>query len=131
MHHFWESLTLPILKALKPEIIVEVGSYRGDNTKLLWDFCKKHSIMLHIIDPAPDAQLLWTAGRPGDGLRRQRHDLLRRQDHPGHPHHPNQIGRGAGPGAPSPPLLQKVRRDRAVGVLPAEPQEGYREIICT
>jgi hypothetical protein len=24
-----------------------------------------------------------------------------------------------------------VRRDRAVGVLPAEPQEGYREIICT
>ena len=26
---------------------------------------------------------------------------------------------------------EKVRRDRAVGVLPAEPQEGYREIICT
>ena len=53
MYRFWKSLTLPILKALKPEIIVEVGSYRGDNTKLLWDFCKKHSIMLHIIDPAP------------------------------------------------------------------------------
>ncbi|MDD5135308.1 MAG: class I SAM-dependent methyltransferase [Phycisphaerae bacterium] len=53
MYRFWDSLTLPILKAVKPHTIIEVGAWRGENTKRLWGFCRDNAASLHIIDPAP------------------------------------------------------------------------------
>ena len=52
MHRFWKSLTLPLLEALKPHVVVEIGAENGFNTKPLWQFCTKHSSVLHVIDPA-------------------------------------------------------------------------------
>jgi predicted SAM-dependent methyltransferase len=43
----------PILERLEPEVIVEIGSDKGDNTKNLLEFCEKHGGRLHVIDPVP------------------------------------------------------------------------------
>ena len=53
MYRFWKSLTLPLLEAFKPNLVVEIGAKDGSNTKLLWNFCREQSSVLHVIDPAP------------------------------------------------------------------------------
>jgi len=43
----------PILDAVRPEVVVEIGSDQGGNTKNLLGFCRQTGATLHVIDPAP------------------------------------------------------------------------------
>lgn len=53
MYPFWQNVTLPLLQAMKPKALVEVGSERGKTTDLLLAFCASHDAVLHVIEPAP------------------------------------------------------------------------------
>jgi len=53
MHRFWESIINPVLSLTKPEIIVEIGSDSGHNTKNLLGFAQQHTAKVHVIDPLP------------------------------------------------------------------------------
>jgi len=53
MHRFWKILTMPLLNAQKPKVIVEIGSQSGFNTKFLYQFCSGNNAILHTIDPEP------------------------------------------------------------------------------
>jgi cephalosporin hydroxylase len=50
---FWKAVLEPLLAAVKPTVLVEVGCERGDNTRNLAQFCTQHRCDLHVIDPAP------------------------------------------------------------------------------
>jgi hypothetical protein len=53
MHRFWDTIIEPVLGALQPETIVEVGSANGANTRSLLEYCQRHGAKLHVIDPLP------------------------------------------------------------------------------
>ena len=53
MRRFWDIVIEPILDAVQPEILVEIGSDRGDNTINLLEFCQRNDARLHVIDPLP------------------------------------------------------------------------------
>lgn len=53
MKPFWDSLVQPIFLRLDPRVVVEIGSFRGDNTELLLNYCRDHQARLHAIDPLP------------------------------------------------------------------------------
>jgi len=53
MNRFWTTLIRPIFLQLEPRVVVEVGSFRGENTRLLLDYCREHGATLHAIDPLP------------------------------------------------------------------------------
>jgi hypothetical protein len=53
MHRFWDTIIEPVLEALQPETIVEVGSDYGTNTRNLLEYCRRHGAKLHVIDPLP------------------------------------------------------------------------------
>ena len=53
MRRFWETVTKPVLEALQPASIVEIGSDEGGNTANLLSFCQENSATLHVIDPLP------------------------------------------------------------------------------
>ena len=45
---------MPLFNEIKPKVIVEVGCFRGDNTKnILEDYCKINNAKLKSIDPEP------------------------------------------------------------------------------
>jgi hypothetical protein len=64
LHRFWSTVIRPVLAAASPQIVVEVGAGAGAHTRLLTEFCRSHSIELHVIDPAPR----FDASRLGDGV---------------------------------------------------------------
>jgi len=47
----YASLYLPILQVLKPKHICEIGCDKGENTRILIDFCKNNGSRLTIVDP--------------------------------------------------------------------------------
>lgn len=53
MNRFWESVISPLLEALGPGTVVEVGSDHGDNTGKLLGFCRERGARLHVVDPLP------------------------------------------------------------------------------
>lgn len=53
MHRFWHTVIEPALNDLRPEVIVEVGSDHGPNTRNLAGFCQRNGATLHVIDPSP------------------------------------------------------------------------------
>ena len=53
MHHFWDTIIEPVLGALQPKTLVEIGSDRGFNTRKLLGFCQQYDAKLHVIDPLP------------------------------------------------------------------------------
>jgi hypothetical protein len=53
MHNFWDSAVLPLLEALEPTRIVEVGVARGDQTRKLLGWAAAHGATVHGIDPEP------------------------------------------------------------------------------
>jgi hypothetical protein len=53
MNRFWDTIIEPVLEALQPETIVEVGSDSGTNTRNLLEYCQRHGAELHVIDPLP------------------------------------------------------------------------------
>lgn len=54
MYAFWDSVTEPVLEILRPEVVVEVGSESGANTRKLLEFCRGHGATLHAVDPVPN-----------------------------------------------------------------------------
>lgn len=52
MQRFWGTVVGPIFEIVRPEVIVEIGSDQGYNTKNLLGFCEKTGATLHVIDPA-------------------------------------------------------------------------------
>ena len=50
---FWPEIISPILDALSPTNIVEIGSESGKTTKLLLDWARTHGSRVHSIDPVP------------------------------------------------------------------------------
>lgn len=53
MYHFWDTVIEPALDLLQPQVVVEIGSDYGPNTRNLLEFCQKSGAKLHVIDPAP------------------------------------------------------------------------------
>jgi Methyltransferase domain len=53
MDCFWEIITEPVLMAIKPRSIVEIGSEEGISTRKLLTYCERHGAVLHAIDPEP------------------------------------------------------------------------------
>jgi hypothetical protein len=50
---FWPEVVRPMLEALEPESIVEIGSESGKTTKLLLEFVQERGGQVHAVDPAP------------------------------------------------------------------------------
>jgi len=57
MHRFWQYIIEPILTALRPGSIVEIGCGRGLNTNHLLEFCDRYGAILHAIDPHPEFEI--------------------------------------------------------------------------
>jgi hypothetical protein len=53
MHRFWTSIVEPLLSALRPATIVEVGAAAGSHTRLLVRWAEERSAVLHVVDPQP------------------------------------------------------------------------------
>jgi hypothetical protein len=53
MHSFWARFILPLVMALMPRRILEVGAEFGWNTEKLLEYCRAHGAHLDVVDPAP------------------------------------------------------------------------------
>lgn len=53
MHVFWKSVVKPLLDALEPRLIVEVGAAEGKHTAQLLEYVAQVDAALHVIDPSP------------------------------------------------------------------------------
>jgi Methyltransferase domain len=53
VHRFWDTATRPLLAALEPRAVVEIGAARGLHTRLLAEWCRDHASRLRVIDPKP------------------------------------------------------------------------------
>jgi GT2 family glycosyltransferase len=53
MSAFWTSLLEPLLDALEPRRILEIGSDKGTTSRLLLERAEAHGAVLHVIDPKP------------------------------------------------------------------------------
>jgi Methyltransferase domain len=54
MHRFWRSVIEPVLNAVEPRVIVEIGAYEGRNTAKILDYCRRNGAVAHVIDPMPE-----------------------------------------------------------------------------
>lgn len=54
MDNYWETIIHPLLVAVKPRTIAEIGSHEGLSTRGLVEYCVSHDAVLHVIDPAPE-----------------------------------------------------------------------------
>ncbi len=54
MYRFYDSVIKPLLDALEPKVIVEIGSQQGLNTEKLLRYCQGRQSTLHTIDPSPE-----------------------------------------------------------------------------
>jgi Methyltransferase domain len=53
LNRFWRQVIRPLLEAVEPEVVAEVGAAAGAHTRRLAKFCRSRAITLHVIDPAP------------------------------------------------------------------------------
>ena len=53
MHRFWDTIIEPLITAAAPQIIIEVGSASGKNTRNLLQYCARSGADLHAVDPKP------------------------------------------------------------------------------
>jgi GT2 family glycosyltransferase/SAM-dependent methyltransferase len=68
MSAFWTSVLEPLLDALEPRRILEIGSDKGTTTRALLERAEVHGAVLHVIDPKPAFD--------ADELRREHPDSL-------------------------------------------------------
>ncbi len=54
MRAFWEALLEPLIEALGPDRILEIGSDQGTTTRALLEYADPHHAVLHAIDPSPN-----------------------------------------------------------------------------
>jgi GT2 family glycosyltransferase len=50
---FWETLLEPLIEALRPQRIVEIGADKGTTTRALLAWAEEHGATVHVIDPKP------------------------------------------------------------------------------
>jgi hypothetical protein len=53
----WESVVEPILQAVRPKVIVEIGVRHGGTTRKLLEFASRFDCRVHGIDPSPGDKL--------------------------------------------------------------------------
>jgi Methyltransferase domain len=53
MRWFWQCLIRPLLEAMRPEAIIEIGAEHGDVTLPLLEWADAHRAVVHVIDPEP------------------------------------------------------------------------------
>ena len=53
MHRFWSRYSGPLIEAIAPRRIVEIGAEFGWNTRHLLDYCRRTNAFLDIIEPLP------------------------------------------------------------------------------
>ncbi|WKZ57320.1 MAG: class I SAM-dependent methyltransferase [Bdellovibrionota bacterium] len=76
MYRLWHVVTRPILEAVRPSHIVEIGSEFGFQTELLLNFCRTHGAKLTVIDPLPQFDVsAWRAQNDGVGTLREQLSL--------------------------------------------------------
>lgn len=68
MHRSWEDVIEPILEAVKPNVIVEIGSDYGPNTRNILKFCERAGGKLHVVDPLPKYDVAEWQERHGERL---------------------------------------------------------------
>ena len=56
MNKFFDKIILPLFDKINAKTIVEVGCYKGENTKRLLEYCEKNDATLNAIDPFPSSQ---------------------------------------------------------------------------
>lgn len=66
MKRSWKTVIGPALEAARPQSIVEIGSFKGENTRNLLDFCERTDAVLHVVDPAPRYDVGELGDRYGD-----------------------------------------------------------------
>ena len=75
MHHFWQLAIRPILEAVDPAVIVEIGVSTGSNTRNILDFCGSGTV-LHAVDPEPQLNVDdWVGKYPGKLVFHRKHSL--------------------------------------------------------
>jgi hypothetical protein len=68
MYRFWETIIEPALEILKPGVIVEIGCFRGFNTRKIVEFCARRGGVLHAVDPEPELDVKEWQGKYGKTL---------------------------------------------------------------
>ena len=83
MHWFWDPVIKPLLDAVGPKSIVQVGPSDPDSTPSLLGWALDHDAVVHLIEPAPELDLVELRGRHGAALivhREHSQDALARID---------------------------------------------------
>jgi predicted O-methyltransferase YrrM len=60
MHRFWNSYTRPLIEALQPRRILEIGAEFGWNTRHVLEYCRRTGAHLDVVDTQPLKSLLDT-----------------------------------------------------------------------
>lgn len=68
MHRFWSSVIEPVLRAVAPGVIVEIGADKGANTARILEFCRLHGAVAHVIDPMPKFSVAEWQAEYGDAF---------------------------------------------------------------
>ena len=55
MHWFWDPVIKPLLDAVGPKSIVQVGPSDPDSTPSLLGWALDHDAVVHLIEPAPSS----------------------------------------------------------------------------
>ncbi len=66
MHYFWNTITQPLLDALQPRSIVEIGMEHGKQTQQFLEYAHGKNIIVHGIDPLVQFPLEEWKNRYGD-----------------------------------------------------------------
>ena len=53
MHRFWKDYTAPLIEALQPKRLLEIGAEFGWNTRHVLEFCRRTGAHLDVIDTVP------------------------------------------------------------------------------
>ena len=75
----WDTVILPLLRALDTGPIVEIGAYKGETTTLLGQFAVERGTTLYVVDPDPAFDVASVQSRFGDNFRfheERSHDAL-------------------------------------------------------
>jgi hypothetical protein len=68
VHRFWHSVIEPVLEAVEPRVVVEIGADRGANTANILRYCKRRNAVAHVIDPLPRFDVEEWRAEYGDAL---------------------------------------------------------------
>ncbi|MEZ5120441.1 MAG: class I SAM-dependent methyltransferase [Solirubrobacterales bacterium] len=72
MHRFWSSVLKPLVHAVQPQVIVEIGVLRGDLTRRLLEAAPQYGAVVHGVDPAPEIDAEEWSAAYGDAFRLHR-----------------------------------------------------------